>query len=95
MAKINEAQLLEYEKINKKIAELEARQAEIRDLCKERGSFETEDFKVTVSDIVQFRMASVDDCSMVLGMSEDRLKKLGALNVVKFLQVKVSRKKNK
>lgn len=74
-----------------KVAPMLKRIGEIKEWCKEQGSFHTDKFVCVVQPRTQRRMVSMADAAHILG-GEEILEELDLINYVQFLIVAVAEK---
>jgi hypothetical protein len=92
MLRITDSVLRELVETERQIKALEKRATQIRDACRERGTFSTPRFVVLVTSVTQTRLAGLEDVSAVVGRGV--LQTAGLIKEINFKTVKVEAKMN-
>lgn len=81
-------QLHEYLELQLRIRDLQKRLDQLKQLCKDVGTFSTDRYAVVVLEQCQERLATLEDVSKIFGYA--KLQKYGLIKSIKFSVVKVS-----
>lgn len=84
-------ELLELER---NIKPMMARIDEIRDWCKQEGTFSTKNFVCAVKDVTRNQMSGIETVCTILGKTKDELFDIGLAKIIGYQTVCVTRREH-
>lgn len=91
---ITNAILAHYFEINETVKALKEEQDGLKEMFKLVGSFETKDYKMSVSPASQRQMVSIEEVAKAFKVTEKKLDQMGLIRKTEYETVRVT-KKNK